>query len=266
MIPRLKKSLGQHFLRDRGISGRIVDLLQIEKTDTVIEIGPGAGALSDIIYRRGPKNFVVLEKDAHWANERHNSGCQAILTDALLFDWQRLPKGCKIIGNLPYNVASPLIWDIVSLAPEPARAVFMVQKEVASRLAASPGSRAYGALSVWTQSHARVSPAFTVGPGAFLPPPKVDSAVFSLDFANITLSIAPRALAALLHLCFQNRRKQIGGIFRRAKLPESLLEGFDPALRPENLTVQDFNLIAQRGKKFLDTDRRGKLQSYSQQE
>lgn len=248
---RLKKSLGQHFLHDKKISGRIVDLLQIEETDTVIEIGPGAGALSQLIAQRGPKIFAALEKDARWARERNNSGCQAILIDALRFDWKRLPAGCKLIGNLPYNVASPLIWDIVSRTPAPALAVFMAQKEVAQRISAPPGSRAYGAISVWAQSHARILLGFTVGPGAFMPPPKVDSAVFSLNFSGVRPPENPRALAALLHLCFQNRRKQLGGIFRRARLPENLLEGFDPALRPENLSVRDFNLIAQRGEKFF---------------
>lgn len=251
MTFRLKKSLGQHFLHDKRISGRIVDILQIEETDTVIEIGPGGGALSGLIRERQPKNFVALEKDANWARERNNSDCQAVLIDALRFNWRKLPKGCKLIGNLPYNVASPLIWDIVAQTPEPARAVFMVQKEVAQRLAANPGSRAYGAISVWTQSHARVIPAFTVAPGAFMPPPKVDSAVFSLDFNNVQTPRTPNALAALLHLCFQNRRKQLGGIFRRAKLPESLLDGIDPALRPENLSVENFKHIANRGEKFL---------------
>lgn len=250
-VPRPKKSLGQHFLHDNAICARIVDLLQISAGDTVIEIGPGAGALSKLVAGRAPGRFIALEKDAHWARERNDGLCQAVIIDALCFDWASLPKGCRIIGNLPYNIASPLLWNIVALAPAPLKAVFMVQKEVAQRIAASPSTREYGALSVWIQYHARVRPAFTVGPGAFNPPPRVDSAVFCLEFDRHERRQNPQALAALLHLCFQNRRKQLGGIFRRAHLPDWLIEDFDPGLRPENLRVEDFALLAQRGKDII---------------
>lgn len=249
--PRAKKSLGQHFLRDRSICERIVGLLQCGPDDRILEIGPGPGALTKILENIPRAGLLALEKDAFWARERNNANCQAILMDALRFDWTRLCGKWKIIGNLPYNVASPLIWDLVAQIPRGARAVFMVQKEVARRIAARPGSREYGALSVWIQYHAIPRLAFNVGPGAFRPPPKVDSTVFSLEFPPLEKEANPAHLAALLKICFQNRRKQLGTIFRKANLPENLLEGYDKMLRPENLCVDDFALIAERGQELL---------------
>ena len=249
MIPKAKKSLGQHFLHDRQICQRIVALLQCAPSDRILEIGPGPGALTNILEALSPARLLALEKDPWWAAERNTPRCQAILTDALTFDWSRL-DGWKIIGNLPYNVASPLIWDIVSQSRNLQKAVFMVQKEVGRRIAASPGNKDYGALSVWVHYHAKTRLAFTVGPGAFNPPPKVDSAVITLEPLKKRPK-NPLRLAALLKICFQNRRKQIGSIFRRANLPFSLLDGLDPQLRPENLGVEDFAQIAEKGRDLL---------------
>ena len=181
--PRAKKSLGQHFLKDAKTSARIVDLLRITPEDRVLEIGPGPGAITGIIHERGPARFRLIEKDSYWAAhhaelERPAPPAVEVLNDdALAFPWESLEGPWKIISNLPYNVASPLMWDIVSRTPELTRAVFMIQKEVAERLYATPGTKDYGALSVWIQSYARVEWGFVVGPGAFNPPPKVDSAV-----------------------------------------------------------------------------------------
>lgn len=253
MIPKAKKSLGQHFLHDVRICRRIVALLAPRAGDCILEIGPGPGALTGLLEAAEPARFLALEKDPYWAMERNNANCQAVLIDALRFDWQRLAnagRDWKIIGNLPYNVASPLIWDIVSLGANFSRAVFMVQKEVAMRITARPGGKDYGALSVWVQYHAAARPAFTVGPGAFKPPPRVDSAVFSLE-PLMGREKNPPHLAALLKICFQNRRKQLGSIFRRANLPENLLAGCDPQLRPENLSVDDFAKIAEKGREIF---------------
>ena len=179
--PRAKKSLGQHFLKDAKTSARIVDLLRIGPEDRVLEIGPGPGAITGIIHERGPAEFRLIEKDSYWAAhhaelERPAPAVQVLNADALAFPWESLEGPWKIISNLPYNVGSPLMWDIVSRTPDLTRAVFMVQKEVAERLYAKPGTKDYGALSVWIQSYVRVEWGFVVGPGAFNPPPKVDSA------------------------------------------------------------------------------------------
>lgn len=251
--PRAKKSLGQHFLRREDICHRIAALIAPGPQDRIIEIGPGPGALTRAIEAAPHSRLLLLEKDRHWAAERQRLGgpnTQAVLTDALKFAWRRIcpQEPWKIIGNLPYNVASPLIWDIVSCSTGWQRAAFMVQKEVGQRLAAHPGTGHYGALSVWVQSYARPRMEFVVGPGAFNPPPKVDSAVLSFEPLPANDRPAhPKLLSRLLRICFQQRRKQLGGIFRRAALPgleKSLRDAcIDPALRPEALTCSDFQRI-----------------------
>ena len=206
---------------------------------------------------------MLLEKDSHWAAERQRLGAartQAVLTDALRFDWSRITPDnpWKIIGNLPYNVASPMMWDLFSRATGLVRAAFMVQKEVGQRLAAGPGNGHYGALSVWVQSFARPRMGFIVGPGAFSPPPKVDSAV--LSFEPLPLDQRPDRpdlLALVIKVCFQQRRKQLGSIARRCPLAPWLSAaieqaGITPTLRPEQLTVADFQHISRFGASLLD--------------
>lgn len=248
--PRAKKSLGQHFLRDRNISEKIVRLLEVRPEDHVLEIGPGPGALSDLLEEAEPRRLVLLEKDHHWVVERQRRAgprTQAVHMDALTMSWERITpeRPWKIIGNLPYNVASPLMWEIFSRAPGLTRAVFMIQKEVGERLVAEPGGRDYGALSVWIQSFTRPRWGFVVGPRAFAPPPKVDSAVVTfVPLSADQWPINPPALTRLLKICFQHRRKQLGSIFHRNGLPHlaAALEqlGIDPRLRPECLSPADF--------------------------
>ncbi|MDO5483426.1 MAG: 16S rRNA (adenine(1518)-N(6)/adenine(1519)-N(6))-dimethyltransferase RsmA [Desulfovibrionaceae bacterium] len=252
--PRAKKSLGQHFLRHESICLRIAALLRATSADSILEIGPGPGALTRALEAGPHARLLLIEKDSHWAAERQRlaaPGTQAVLADALRFDWRRISPQSPwmVIGNLPYNVASPLIWDILSRAAGLVRAAFMVQKEVGQRLAASPDSRHYGALSVWTQSFAAPRLEFVVGPGAFSPPPKVDSAVLSFEPLPPEARVRhPEALKRLLHVTFQQRRKQLGGIFRRGGLPfmlEGLEEcGLSPNLRPEALSVADFGRLS----------------------
>lgn len=254
--PRAKKSLGQHFLKDAKTSARIVDLLRITPEDRVLEIGPGPGAITGIIHERGPARFRLIEKDGYWAAhhaelERPASPAVEVLNDdALAFPWESLEGPWKIISNLPYNVASPLMWDIVSRTPELTRAVFMIQKEVAERLYAVPGTKDYGALSVWIQSYVRVEWGFVVGPGAFNPPPKVDSAVVTfVPLPKDRHPKNPEALSAMLKVCFQLRRKQLQSILRRAGRadPAAVLEGLGiaPEARPETLSPAQFQQLAE---------------------
>ena len=251
--PRAKKSLGQNFLRDNNIARNIVKALEIEPGEAVIEIGPGPGALTGMILGHCPSRLVLVEKDRHWAEERmrHGQGSLAvILADALTMAWERFTGPWKFIGNLPYNVASPLMWDIFSRTPGLCRAVFMIQKEVGQRITAKPDSSAYGALSVWVQSFMIPKVEFFVPPQVFHPRPKVDSAVLSFTpLGRDRGDFSPPALAAALKACFQMRRKQLGTIVRAAgKSPDLLRDlGIDPTLRPENLTVRTFHRLAGAG-------------------
>ena len=268
--PRAKKSLGQNFLQDGNIARKIVNALAIASEDQVLEIGPGPGALSGIIQEHEPARFVLVEKDRYWARERMREGrakaealarsrnregqsFAVLLTDALDMPWERFCAPWKFIGNLPYNVASPLMWDIFSRTPGLVRAVFMVQKEVGQRITARPGTSAYGALSVWIQSHMRAKLEFIVPPQVFRPRPKVDSAVLSFEpLGGISqaagrVDFAPEALARTLKLCFQMRRKQLGTILRASGVDPGILESLsiEARIRPENLTPAEFHKLAQ---------------------
>ncbi len=256
--PQAKRSLGQNFLRDANIARKIVRLLDIGCGDSVLEIGPGAGALTAFVQEYAPARFVLVEKDAYWAAERMRAGKEALvlLADALLMPWERFAGAWKLLGNLPYNVASPLMWDICSRVPRLDKAVFMVQKEVGLRVTAKPGSSAYGALSVWLQSFVRPRLEFVVPPHVFYPRPKVDSAVLSFMPLNSDENkgaegrgFSPAALAASLKTCFGTRRKQMGTILRAVGHSPAILEqlGIDPRLRPEDLSPQTFQRLAGTG-------------------
>lgn len=249
-----KKSLGQHFLRDENACRRIVDLLRVEPGDRILEIGPGRGALTGLLRPLPWSRFVLVEKDDALAAAHAVQalpGLEVVHGDAMAYDWTTLTEDWKLVGNLPYNVASPLMWDIVSRASGLRRAVFMIQKEVADRILAEPGGKTYGALTVWMRSFVTPRKGFVLGPAAFSPPPKVDSAVITLEpLPTEQLPEHPEALARLIKLCFGQRRKQLHGILRRA-FPErydaAMLtgQGIDLDQRPETLTPRDFqNLTA----------------------
>lgn len=248
-----KRSLGQNFLVDPNIAAKIVARLGITATDTVIEIGPGRGALTGHILAAGPRAYLALEKDRDLAARlpREHPGVHPALIDALRLDWSRLDRlpGVKLIGNLPYNIASPLLWDICAGSVLFGRGVFMVQHEVALRLCAPPGGRQYGALTAWTSAFARLEYAFKVPPTVFRPQPKVDSAVVVITPRPAAeRPEEPRALALLLKRLFSLRRKQLAGIlkpFWGDGLPEACaalgIEGRD---RPEVLSPNQLAALA----------------------
>lgn len=262
-LPRAKRSLGQNFLRDANVASRIVDALEISACDRVLEIGPGPGALTGLIRAAGPGLFIVLEKDRDLAFVHKGAGlqrnsalaeknavlAQPVLTDALYFAWERLvpepgKTGWKVIGNLPYNIASPLMWELFSRATGLERAVFMIQKEVGARLTALPGTGAYGALTVWIRAFVTVRRLMVVPPTVFIPRPKVDSAVLVFTPLPERPRIELGPFAALLHTCFQQRRKQLGSILRSRwndKVEAFLAsQGLSRLSRPEELDPGQF--------------------------
>ncbi|WP_243439484.1 16S rRNA (adenine(1518)-N(6)/adenine(1519)-N(6))-dimethyltransferase RsmA [Fundidesulfovibrio soli] len=242
---RPKKSLGQNFLADPNVARKIVAALGIRPGDTVLEIGPGRGALTEHLLESGAAHVLALEKDrdlapalkARWPE------LEVVNADALRFDWERLDRlpGIRVVGNLPYNVASPIMWDLASQATRFARAVFMVQWEVAQRIAAVPRTRDYGGLSVWLQSHVEAHVLFKVGPGVFHPRPKVDSAVVGFTPLPVEQRPAhPERISAFIKRIFSQRRKQLGSILgkslgdpARAYLDA---QGLSPVCRPEELS------------------------------
>ena len=250
---RAKKSLGQNFLKDDNICGKIVDALSIGPDDFVIEIGPGQGALTRHIVRAAPRAYTVIEMDDGLAQrlEEDYPDLEILRQDALKFPWSSLDQPCKIIGNLPYNVGSKLIWDIVSAAKGLTLAVFMVQHEVAMRLTAKPGNKAYGGLTAWVNNFAATKYLFKVPPTVFHPRPKVDSAVVAfLPFAEDERPSDPERLSGLLKILFQQRRKQISTILKKHWTPEVSAwfeeNEIDTRVRPENLSPGQLRSLSDR--------------------
>ena len=261
-----KKSLGQHFLSDVGILGRIADALAILLGETVVEIGPGRGDLTRQLLDRGAR-VVAIEKDTRLAaalagagsGKREAGSVTVIEGDALDVDWHAavgttLPTShvplpvFSVVGNIPYYITSPLL-DKALTPPLPSRIVFLVQKEVADRIVAPPGSKTYGALSVGIQAACTVEKLFVVKAGAFRPPPKVDSAVIRLTPLEPPLVPAEegRAFRRFVVAAFGQRRKQLRNVLASvtgrpatAVADEIRALGFDPQSRPETLSPPDF--------------------------
>jgi 16S rRNA (adenine1518-N6/adenine1519-N6)-dimethyltransferase len=243
---RPKKSLGQNFLVDGNIIRKIVDQLAIVPGDTVFEIGPGRGALTHVLARRAQRLFVLeKDRDLLYALKAQLPGIGAVLGDGLEFVWENLGAlpSLKLVGNLPYNVASPIMWEVFSRVRPFATCCFMVQKEVAQRLAAQPGTKAYGGLSVWVQTFAVPQILFHVSPHCFHPRARVESSVVRFVQRPST-GVDSGKLARTIHLLFQKRRKQLGTILRPCwtEQIEQWLEDsqVDRRVRPEDLTTEQF--------------------------
>ena len=253
MTPRQR--LGQHFLSDPSLLRKIADALDPAPDDVVLEIGPGKGSLTEQLLGRGVR-VIAIEKDRRladelekWSAERGTDRLTVVTGDALEIDWQTFAVArFKIIGNIPYNITTPLIEKALT-PPYPERVVFLMQTEVAERLAARPGSKAYGGLSVGVQAQARVERLFGVRAGAFQPPPRVASAVVRLTPLAEPL-VPPADVPAFRRFvtaCFSRRRKQlrnvlVGALAQPAAVVTAGLEalGLDPAARPETLAPADF--------------------------
>ena len=259
----MPRRLGQHFLADRHLLDRLVDALGARPDDVVIEIGAGTGTLTEALLARGLR-VVAIEKDRELAREcgMRNAECgmaQRCLVvegDALTLDWHRVVNSAFriphstfcVAGNLPYYITTPLI-DKALTPPLPARIVFLVQKEVADRITAAPGSRTYGALSVGVQASCRAERLFVVPPGAFRPPPKVSSAALRLTPLERPL-VPPGDAAAFRRFvtaCFGRRRKQLRNVLAGVTgSPPPVVAaglqhlGIDPTARPETLPPADF--------------------------
>jgi 16S rRNA (adenine1518-N6/adenine1519-N6)-dimethyltransferase len=252
-VPPAKKRFGQHFLFDPRILARIADATGAGPSDTVLEIGPGPGGLTAVLAARAGR-LIAIEKDRDLvpALRARVPRAEIVEGDALELDWPALTgPGAIICGNIPYNITSPLI-DKALRPPRAPRVVFLVQREVADRVAAPPGSDAYGALSVGVQAVARAERLFTVARGAFQPPPKVESAVLRLTPLAQPLVRDARvpAFRRLVVGLFGFRRKQLlRGLRELTGWPperlQPLLEALrlEPTARPEVLTPAQFSAL-----------------------
>ena len=270
--PRPKRRLGQHFLFDPRLLARIADATLAGPADTVLEIGPGPGGLTAALAARAGR-VIAIEKDPEVLPGLRARVPDVVIleADALDVEWHAAaghpdPARFIVAGNIPYNITSPLI-DKALGSPLPARVVFLVQKEVAERLASGPGSGEYGALSVGVQAVARVEQLFTVPAGAFKPAPKVDSAVIRLTPLDRALVPAARreSFRRFVVAVFGLRRKQLQRALRAVTgLPGeevvAILEemGVAPSARAETLTPAQFAELHERIAPSIDASARGR--------
>lgn len=255
-----RRALGQHFLRDAGIARAIVDLVAPTARDLAVEIGPGEGALTAELARRAGR-LIALEVDRELAARlRARFATAEILeADARTWDYGTLataPDGrVLVVGNLPYSVGKPILMSLVAARTAITEMALMLQREVAERLAAPPGSKTYGSLSVLTQLYCDVRVALRVPPGAFRPPPKVESAVVHLRVLPGPRVPLPdeRRFHVVVRAAFAQRRKTLanalaGGLGLAADRVRTAAEtsGIDPGRRAETLTILDFAQLAAR--------------------
>lgn len=248
---RPRKALGQHFLHDRAIVRRIVETAQLPPDALVVEIGPGLGILTEEL-ARWARSVIAVELDARLAEQlaerSHGTNVRIVHGDALEVDLAALTGQCPyfVVANLPYNVATPILERLLTSDHPPERLVVMVQREVAERMAARPPAMSY--LGVLVQFFALPRVAFRIGPGAFTPPPKVESAVVVLDRRTPPL---PKhhwdSFFALVRAGFAQRRKMLLNALATAtgmdkEMLRALLQraGIEPSRRAETLTVEEW--------------------------
>jgi 16S rRNA (adenine1518-N6/adenine1519-N6)-dimethyltransferase len=250
LLPRAKKRFGQHFLTDRHYLDRITQAIAPQPRDAMVEIGPGTGALTERL-AAALDQLHVVEIDRDLAAElRDRFPADKVVVhqaDALDFDFASLPAPLRVVGNLPYNVSTPILFRMAALAERIRDCVFMLQREVVERMVAAPDTAEYGRLSVMLQYRFAMALVLRVPPGAFTPPPKVDSAVVRMEPLGAE---RPRArdealFAALVAAAFSQRRKMLRGALRSLVAPETFAKtGVDPARRGETLSVAEFIALA----------------------
>ncbi|GAA4998461.1 16S rRNA (adenine(1518)-N(6)/adenine(1519)-N(6))-dimethyltransferase RsmA [Pseudoluteimonas lycopersici] len=251
-----KKHLGQNFLHERGVIERIVQAIDPQPGDAIVEIGPGQGALTfPLLDRHGALTAIEFDRDLHaplQAAAREHGDLKLIEGDVLGVDFTALAaelgvEKIRLAGNLPYNLSSPILFHALDHANAIRDMHFMLQKEVVERMAAPPGNKVYGRLSVMLQAYCTVTPLFTVPPGAFRPAPKVDSAVVRLlPRAADSIGIDDRArFAAIVRAAFGQRRKTLRNALAGTMEAETIAAaGLDPGARAEQLSVAEFVRLA----------------------
>ncbi len=258
MSHRPRKRFGQHFLSDGAVLQRIAEAVAVRADDAVLEIGPGQGALTDVMLDAPMARYVAVEIDRDLAPLlRARYGGQAsvpfelVNEDILRTDMPALLEGrdgWRVVGNLPYNISSPLILklaELVAVAPGLVRdAHFMLQREMAERLCAVPGSKAWGRLSVIVQLRFAVEPLFDVPPEAFTPPPRVFSAVVRMTPLEAAVPCDVAILDDVLRRAFSGRRKRLSNALKQLELDWDRLD-VEPSVRADDVTSAQFVEIAQ---------------------
>ena len=252
---RATKALGQNFLLDLNLTRKIARAGGELRGKTVLEIGAGPGGLTRALLAEGAGHVVAVERDRRCLAALEELAAQAdgrltlVAADALDVDERVLtPRPCRIIANLPYNISTPLLFKWLGRLDLFEHLVLMFQKEVAQRIVAAPGGKAYGRLSVMTQWRCRANALFDVPPRAFTPAPKVTSTIIGLEPRPEPLAAArAEVLEAVVAAAFGQRRKMLRSSLKQISAdPVALLTGagLEPTLRAENLTVEEFCALA----------------------
>lgn len=251
---RPRKRFGQHFLHDSSVIQRIISSLRLKPQDRVVEIGPGLGALTrQLLPAVGRLEVIEVDREVIPRLVENCAGLGELIVhqaDALRFDLASLEptaRSLRIVGNLPYNISTPLLFHLLSQIQFIQDMHFMLQKEVVDRMVALPDTEAYGRLSVMVQYYCQTESLFNVKPGAFTPPPKVDSAVIRLVPHHTPPFIAHdlKLFADVVRLAFNQRRKTLRNCLRTVITSEQLQAlAIDPGLRAERLGVAEYVKIA----------------------
>jgi 16S rRNA (adenine1518-N6/adenine1519-N6)-dimethyltransferase len=253
---RARKRFSQNFLHDTHVIERIVDAIDPRPGQHMVEIGPGLGALTGrLIARAGHITAVEIDRDlAERLRERHaEGGLNLVPGDALALDWAalagRLGGALRIVGNLPYHVSTPLLFCLLPIAGQVQDQHFMLQREVVERMAAAPGGKEYGRLSVMLQFRYRIERLFNVAPGSFTPAPKVQSSIVRMtplalrDVPEIALPLFAEVVTAAFTQRRKTLRNALGRLLTAAQIEEAQV---DPSVRAETLDVAAFVRLAER--------------------
>ena len=250
-----RKRFGQHFLHDRGVLERIVRDIDPQPSQALVEIGPGRGALTErLVGRSRTLDTVEIDRDlGALLRERFGAteGFRLHEADALKFDLAALARErgarLRVIGNLPYNISTPLLFHVAAAHEHIDDLHVMLQKEVIDRIVAAPGSSDYGRLTVMLAPWMQAKHLFDVGPGAFTPAPRVWSAVARLTIRREPAFVVPRAFARTVSAAFSQRRKTLRNALRSLLETDDIVAaGIDPGLRPETLSPAQFAALAAR--------------------
>ena len=251
---RTRKRFGQHFLHDPGVLQRIVEAIAPASGDAIVEIGPGEGALTrPLLERIGHLTAIEIDRDlaAGLAQEFSSQELSVVCADVLDFDFSAFAPGLRVVGNLPYNISTPILFHLARYADRVRDMHFMLQREVVQRMVAKHSTPDYGRLSVMLQTRFRMHKLFNVASGAFRPPPKVESAVVRLVPLAEKRDWDEAVFERIVREAFSARRKTL-----RNALPLSADDyvdlGLDPKLRPENLSPADYVRIARRASQGKD--------------
>jgi len=244
---RARKRFGQHFLTDPGVVDAILRSVHATKDDVVVEIGPGQGSITtSLAESAGHLHAIELDRDLVARLRRQYKGVSNVTiheADALKFDFSSLGDRLRIVGNLPYNISTPLLFHLLKMSDRIIDMHFMLQKEVVDRMAAAPGSKSYGRLGIMLGCHLNIESLFDVDRSAFDPPPEVTSAVVRLDpLPPGTFDIEDDALLSkIVTSAFMKRRKTIRNSLRDVVDAADLeAVGIDSGLRPEQISISKY--------------------------